>query len=253
MSGMAEFTIGEGDDGIANKNKRFKCKEGEKYRISFAYWPGMAEGTPTLSEESQAPKFIACKRLFLQGVGYFVDKGPEFVKIAGGAASKMQIATVIIKWPLDRDGQVDVGAIKDKKFQVLPWIFSADKYKVIEQNHREFPLNKHDLNLACTDTQYQKLTISPCRESLFKKLYDAREKDPSITNALIAATQEAIRDLPGELAQDLTMDQIREKLSRANGGGGGNVGGGGGGGGGGYGNSAHSSKELDSILDDIIG
>lgn len=235
---FAEFGFGEGDDKLGSKSKRFKAKEGEKYRVSFVWWPGMETGKPNM--DAATPKFIGCKRLYLQGVGYFIDKGPEYVKIAG-APSKMQVATLICKWPTDQNGALDKGRFQSGEFAVMPWIISIDKYRNIEQNHREFPLGQHDLSLACTDTQYQKITISPCRENLFRKLY---EKDAAKAGPIIEATKVAITEITGELAQDLTIEQIRERLGRQ--GGGSNPGGGGG-------IAASDSKQFDSMLDDILG
>jgi len=244
MSGFEEFGFGVGDDNLGSKNRRFKAKQDEKYRISFVYWPGMEEGKPDL--DAKTPKFLGVKRLYLQGVGYFIDHGPEWVKLAG-QQSKMQVATLIALWPTDSKGMLDKSGFAENKFQVMPWIFSTDKYRNIEQNHGEFPLGQHDLTLHCTDAQYQKITISPCRENLFRKLY---EKDPARANLIIEATKAAIPQLAGELAQDLTLDQIREKMSSGNGGG--RPGGGPGGGGGGAGGAAKSDKEFDSMLDDIL-
>jgi len=244
MSGFQEFGFGEGDENLGSKSKRFKAKEGEKYRVSFPWLPGIEENKPNF--DAPTPKFTGCKRLYLAGVGYFLDKGPEYVKLAG-AQSKMQVATLIIKWPTDSNGALDKAKFQDGQFEVMPWIMSADKYRNIEQNHREFPLGQHDLSLTCTDTQFQKITISPCRENLFRKLF---EKDPGgLAGKIIAAMKDAIPTVQPELAQDLTLDQIRERLGRGGAGGGGPRGGGGGGGGG---TAAGGSGDFDNMLDDIL-
>lgn len=238
MSGMQEFGFGEGDDRLGSKSKKFKAKEGEKYRVSFVWWPGSETAKPNL--DAPTPKFIGCKRLYLQGVGYFIDKGPEYVKIAG-SPSKMYAATLICKWPTDSNGNLDKARFQDGSFEIMPWIMSVDKYRNIEQNHREFPLGSHDLTIACTDTQYQKMTLSPCRESLFRKLM---EKDPARVAPILEAVKQATETIAGELAQDLTIDQIRERLGKsggnANAGGGASVG-------------AADGKQFDQMLDDILG
>lgn len=231
----AEFGFGSGDDNLGNKSKRFKAKEGEKYRVSFVWWPGMDVGKPDM--EVATPKFIGCKRLYLQGVGYFIDKGPEFVKIAGGTPSKMYAATLICKWPTDSNGNLDKARFQNGEFSVMPWIFSTDKYRNIEQNHREFPLGQHDLTIACTDTQYQKMTLSPCRENLFRKLLEKEKAGP-----VIEATRQLLSSINTELAQDLTIEQIRERLNRT---GGSPVAGGGSA-------PAANSADFDNMLDDIL-
>jgi hypothetical protein len=237
MSGYTEFGFGSGDDNLGGRSKRFKAKEGEKYRVSFVWWPGIEDGNPDL--EAATPKFIGCKRLYLQGVGYFIDKGPEYVKIAGGSPSKMQVATLICKWPTDSNGSLDKARFQNGDFSVMPWIFSTDKYRNIEQNHREFPLGQHDLTISCTDTQYQKMTLSPCRESLFRKLVEKDKAGP-----IIEAVRSNLSSINSELAQDLTIDQIRERLGRSDRGASPMAGGG---------VAPANSADFDNMLDDILG
>jgi len=100
-----EFGFGVDDDAISSgKFERFKAKENESYRVSFVWWPLNPDGRPNL--DAPSPRFIGAKRHYVQGVGYFLSKGPEYDKIAGGAP-KSQIATVIAIWPTDRKGQLD--------------------------------------------------------------------------------------------------------------------------------------------------
>ena len=208
-NGMLEFGFGEGDERVGQKSKRFKGKEGETYRVSFVWWPGLAEGKPDLT--APTPRFIGCRRLYIPGVGYFIDKGPEYVKLAGGAQSKMQAATIICVWPTNNKGVIDKGRFANGEYSVQSWIMSADKYRSVEARHQEFPLSGHDVTLACTDTQFQKMDISPCRESLFKMLLD---KNPERAQAIIADAQAIASTLANDLAQDLTLDQIRDKMGR---------------------------------------
>ena len=236
MSSYMEFGFGDNDSNLGAKGKRFKAKEGETYRVSFVWWPGIEEGKPNL--DAQTPKFIGCKRLYIQGVGYFISKGPEYERLAGGNA-KMYVATLICKWPTDSKGNLDKGRFASGEFEINSWVMSVDKYKAIEARHKEFPLGEHDVTLSCTDTQYQKIDISPCRESLFRKIV---EKDPERAQTIIEAVQAVAKDLPRDLAQDLTLDQIREKMGK---------------GGGALpvsssGPASNSSADFDGMLDDIL-
>ena len=236
MSGMEEFGFGHNDEKLGSKGKRFKAKEGETYRISFVWWPGLEEGKPNL--DAQTPRFVGCKRLYVPNVGYFMDKGPEYVKLAGGTPAKMYVGTIICKWPTDSKGQLDKARFSNGDFEINSWVMSVDKYRSIGARHTEFPLGQHDVTLTCTDTQYQKLDISPCRESLFRKII---EKNPTLASSIIDAANAAARDLPRDLAQDLTLDQIREKLGK--------------GGVSPIGNSgpaSNSSADFDGMLDDIL-
>lgn len=231
-----ELGFGNNDSNLGNKGKRLKLKEGETYRVSFVWWPGMEEGKPDLT--AVTPRFIGAKRLYVAGVGYFMDKGPEYAKIAGGPG-KMYVATIICKWPTDSKGNLDKARFANGDFEINSWVMSVDKYRSIEARHKEFPLSDHDLTLACTDTQYQKLDISPCRESLFRKIV---EKDPARAAAIIAEANATAKEIGRDLAQDLTLDQIREKLSK---GGVSPMGGGG--------PVATNSADFEGMLDNILG
>lgn len=246
-SAVMEFGFGDNDDGVGAKSKRYKGKEGETTRASFIYWKGIETGTPDLGPDAKSdgpwpsPKFIGCKRLYLPGVGYFLDKGPEWVKLAGGAPSKMYCATILCVWPTDSRGNLNMDAFKAGRFEVMPWIMSTDKYRAIEARHKEFPLGCHDMTLACTDSQYQKIDISPCKEGLFRKLV---EKNPSAARPIIEAAASVAQTLARDIAQDLSLDQIREKINKN--GGVSPVGGGAGS------PVSNNSAEFDGLLDDML-
>jgi hypothetical protein len=245
-SAFMEFGFGENDDGVGIKSKRYKGKEGETTRVSFVYWKGLEEGKPEIGPDAKSdgpwpsPKFIGCKRLYVPGVGYFMDKGPEWVKLAGGAPSKMYCATILCVWPTDSRGTLDQNRFAAGQFEVMPWIMSTDKYRAVEARHKEFPLGCHDMTLACTDSQYQKIDISPCKEGLFRKLL---EKSPARAKQIIEAAAAVAATLSRDIAQDLSLDQIREKLGK--GGGPSPVGGGGGA-------VASNSADFDGMLDDML-
>ena len=235
MSGYMDLGFGVNDSNIGVKGKRFKAKEGETYRVSFVWWPGLEEGKPDLN--ATTPRFIGAKRLYIQGVGYFISKSPEYERLAGGNA-KIYVGTIICKWPTDSRGNLDKARFANGDFEINSWVMSVDKYRAIEARHKEFPLGEHDLTLACTDTQFQKIDISPCRESLFRKIV---EKDPARAASIIAEATAVAKELPRDIAQDLTLDQIREKMGK-----------------GGASPVAHSgttsstSADFDGMLDDIL-
>ena len=137
-------------------------------------------------------------------------------------------------------GTLDANRFAAGQFEVMPWIMSTDKYRAVEARHKEFPLGCHDMTLACTDSQYQKIDISPCKEGLFRKLL---EKNPSRAKQIIDAAAAVASTLSRDIAQDLSLDQIREKLGK--GGGASPVGGGGG-------PVASNSADFDGMLDDIL-
>ena len=196
------------------------------------------DGKPNLEG---SPKFVGAKRFFIPNVGYILDRGPEFAKLAGGP-SKATIATVVALWPTDRKGSLDKQRFAQGDVDVKPWVFSQDKYETLKRRHSEWPFGQTDLSCACTDTQFQKMDLSPCRENLFRKVLE-NDKTKPIADAILARVAAIVgANAQGEplglrtiIARDMTIDKVREKL------------------GGGAGVSSSHSPDTTSQVDDIIG
>lgn len=212
-----EFGFGSGDNDISSgKFDRFKAKEGETYRISFVWWPTGPNGKINL--DAPSPKFIAAKRHFVQGAGYFLSKGPEWDRLAG-ATPKTQIATVIVIWPTNRKGELDKQRFAEGDVDVKPWIFGQDKYEQLKRRHNEFSFGSYDLTIACTDTQFQKMDLSPARENLFRKALENDKLSHLVkvitdqVDAIVRVNDKGVAEgLRSIIARDLSLDQIREKL-----------------------------------------
>jgi len=215
MSGFQQFGFGRDDGGIGQKSNKFKAEQGKTYRVSFAWWTINEDGSMNL--DAPTPEFVGAMRHYKEGVGYFLNKGPEYTALAGDAP-KQAIGTVIIVWPTDSKGDLDKNRLaNDDGIDVMPWIFSADKYKQFGQIHGEFPVGEHDVKINCTDTQYQKMTFAPCKDSILRKLAENPKAKP-IIDRILGKVSEIAGSLKNEIARDMTLDQIREKLSGGGGG-----------------------------------
>jgi len=211
--GFQDFTFDSGDEKVGKKTDRYKGREGETDRVSFVWFQKDDDGNPQLDEKI---RFTGCERHYVQGVGYFLNKGPEFSKIAGGPA-KQAVATIMVVWPSDSRGRLDAEAFKKGEgHKVVAWVFAADKYDQLKRRNDEHPLNECDMILACTDSQFQKMDISPARESLFRKLFESKnERGKAIANAILDEVANVEKGLQQTLARDLTLDQLREKMGGA--------------------------------------
>lgn len=212
--GFMDFTIGEGDSRIGKKTERFKAESNRTYRASFVWLTNTDDnGLPT---DDSSPRFTGCERIYKQGVGYVLVKDSNRSAMIDVLKSqpKQTIATIICVWPTDKDGDLDVGSFKNGKgWQVQPWVFSADKYKEIGRNHKRFPLTKHDLSLACSDAQFQKLTFTPEGENLFAKLVGSdNPKSQEIAKQILADVNRVAEGMQRSLAREMTVDDIREAL-----------------------------------------
>jgi hypothetical protein len=231
-----EFGFGAGDEKLtAGKFERFKAKENETYRVSFVWWPEDASGKPNL--DAATPNFTAAKRFYIPNVGYVLDKGPEFARLAG-TASKLTVATVIAIWPTTRKGELDKDRFIRGDVEVKPWVFSVQLYEQLSRRHQEFPFGQYDLSIACTDTQFQKMDLTPCRENLYRKALE-NAKLASLVDSIKSSTSGILEGIQGLIARDMTIDQIREKRGDAAPAG--------------LAASSATTAEVDSLIDDIIG
>lgn len=242
MSDYMQFGFGENDGGIGKKGKKFKMEKGEVARVSFVWWPGLDKGTPDLT--AQTPIFVGGPRHYMKGVGYFMNKGPEFTKIAG-EAPKTRIVTLVVKWPLKAGGKLDAEAIAEGRFEVLRWVFDDGKYDEIKPIHGEWHFGAHDLKITCSDAGFQKMAFSPTKDSILAKL--AEKPDSPLWKSLVEQALGMLTNVQDEVGRNMTIDQIREKLA----GGSGN-GPSGGGGGGGSGVAGAASEDMDDALEKFL-
>lgn len=207
MSGFTTFGLGASNPVLATTNARWKPEKGN-FRVSFVGITGIENKKPSFDSSSQILLEHA-KRLYVQGVGYFVDHGPEYQRIANGK-SKIAIATTLAFWPVNAQGKVDIARVKAGEYEIKTWIMSLDKYNQLVSIHQEYPLTQHDVLITVTDPQYHKMSFSPRRDSLFKILSETETETFSQIVDVAHAVHSNIRN---EIAQDLTIDQIRQKIS----------------------------------------
>lgn len=209
--GVKEFGFGDGDEGISGgKIDRFKGKEGETVRASFVWFPLGEDGVPNLAAPS--PRFVGAARHYIAGVGYVLAKGPEMVRLAGGPAKKT-VATILAFWPTDRKGEIDKDRLARGDVDVKPWLFSEAMYDQLKAANAEWPFGAHDLKISCTDSQYQKMTLTSCRESMYAKTL-ASDKDLAVRTrkAILDQVDHISRNISGLIAQDVSVEKVREKL-----------------------------------------
>ncbi|MEL7339302.1 MAG: hypothetical protein AAGM67_02365 [Bacteroidota bacterium] len=234
------FGFGKGDDNIISTSKAYKGKKDNTDRVSFCWWPIKEDGK--LDLEADTPKFIGAKRGYRDGVGYFLVKGPEYAKLADGKP-KTQVATLLVIWPTDDKGKLNIDAFKRGEFEVKPWVFSQDKYRSLAGIAEEWPFAEHDIKMKCLDTQYQKMEFNNLKDSCLKKVFDGdTDTHKMMQNKILAAIEELAPDLGSVICRDYDIQELHEKI---------------------YGESASSSGggytgnntpgDIDGEVDDILG
>lgn len=222
MSDMYQsFGFGKNDGGISTRNESFKGEKNGNYRLGFVWWAGMESGnfSPSMmdpgegqAEDSSTPQFIGAPRHYIQGVGYVINKGPEFTRLAG-KAPKTMVATIIVNWPLEK-GKATKESLFSRKPDVMPWIFSMDKYERLKKMHLSgYPMNDWDLMAECEDPQFQKFNFLPAKGNLFKEMLKSSGKDgQELAQYILERVRMIAPNLGRALGMDLTIDQLRERM-----------------------------------------
>lgn len=101
--------------------------------------------------------------------------------------------------------------VKPFSYQLKLWRFSDDRYIVLRETNKEFPLAQHDIKITCTDDKFQKMTIQACRDSVvntdaFKKAYGAD---------MTAWVKAASTKLDKQIGKTFTPKELLEKLGMA--------------------------------------
>lgn len=122
-------------------------------------------------------------------------------------APRKRFACLVIHYTTNPTGAL----IKPFSYQLKLWRFSDDRYIVLRDLNREFPLAEHDVKITCTDDQFQKMTIMACRDRVvntdaFKKQYGAD------MDAWVRASMTKLEKQVGKL---FTPQELLQKLGMA--------------------------------------
>lgn len=243
MSGFIEFSFDEGDEKITRKTKKFKAEANQTYRLSFAWWP---ENNDVPDLDAAKPRFGGGERVYIEGVGYvYTQKGADYSSFSNKEPSAA-IATIVVVWPTNRNGEIDTAKLKEGEYEVVPWIFGKDKYNQIKSLHQECHLGSWDLKASCTDATFQKMTFTPAKDSMLRRLL-SNDKTKKIAENIFSQVRDIAEGLKAEIGRDMTVAQIKDKLS----GGSGSSGRSGGGRAAAVVDSAVTS-DIDSLVDSVL-
>lgn len=77
---------------------------------------------------------------------------------------KIRFGSPVVQYQTDQFGNVPQGY----GWSVFAFIFSTDKFPPLRNLHKEWGLQNHDIIAQCTEAKYQKWTMNPARECLFR-------------------------------------------------------------------------------------
>lgn len=247
MKGIQEFSFGSGDQGFGGGKSRFKLDTDQSARISLAWWATKEVNGITVLDLDSQPKFVGGARHFIKGVGFILNQGPEYTKLAGEPPKK-RVGTIVVQWPLTARGELDKEAIKAGDFWVKSWVFDDQKYDTIRPLHDEWGLGSYDLKVKCQDSQYQKMTFSIAKESLLRGIMGKGPDAKGLIDRIVTEVQNLSANLGDEIGRSMTIDEIRQKMA-----GGGTPMAGGGGRPSTPAAGESTSEDVDSLVDDLLG
>lgn len=223
-----EFGFGQNDSNVGTRSKKFKAEKGKTYRIGFAWWPGIEKDgfnadsitVPEGEDEEQlTPKWIGAKRVYIQGVGYVLSKGPEYAQLAGKDA-KTYAATIIILWPLGPKNKPTKESLLGELPKVMPWVIGAGKYEQLKKQHMSgYPMHDWDINAELDpqkDVNFQDFQFLPAKNCIFKEMLKnaakGDERSKEICEYIIGQVREISSGLGKEIGRDMTVDEVKQAL-----------------------------------------
>lgn len=154
---------------IGKKALEARAKELEK---------SVDELTPVDKLNTSDVRFKRFSTHYKDGFGYAISRlgkdGPEADEIWKQLGeSRDYFTTLVIQYPTNRDGDVNMDMLKAGGWKLLPWRFSADRYLQILKRNKGLAANgvsiaTQDLEISCKDTQFQNIVIDIAGPALYR-------------------------------------------------------------------------------------
>lgn len=133
---------------------------------------------------------------------FFLCKKGKCCEVLG--PSKWRVGAVLVKYGTDKLGNIK----KPLSYELAPWIFSEQTYLKLKTVNGEFPLASHDIKIACTNEEYQHLSITPCNECI----WTARD---ALKKAVLEQAKPIWDFIKKSIASDLSAEEINDLLGLA--------------------------------------
>lgn len=158
-------------------------------------------------------QFKSCKAHYQQGLGFALSR----LGLDGADAdvvwkklpeAKQYFSTLLLIYPMTREGKHDIEAIKRGEWKIVPWRFGPGTYDEIYNLNdglrgNQMSIANQDIKLECKDTQYQNMKVSFVGKAVWQT--NDKFKKMVLTKAL---------EFYGKLVpfREMTTDQLRAKL-----------------------------------------
>lgn len=120
---------------------------------------------------------------------------------------RKRIAALVIQYGTNKEGELT----RPLRYDLKVWRFSEGVFSHLRSANSEHPLAAHDVKVTCDDEQYQKYTIVPCKELVWRV--------PDFLAAFGKDIEEFVRGmlprLPSAVGRKLTAQELLDKLGAA--------------------------------------
>lgn len=201
---VKDISFGDGDEEVkGGKIPTYKVtQKGATDRIAITMRRKDADGKIDMTKLG----FAAANVHYHAAVGYFLCNGGYCCERTGAPFSR--VATIVIKYPTDRDGNVDKA--KFGSSEILPWLFRGDKYDDLKRRNKSNPLDQKDIEITCKDVQFQKMDIIPSGEALWLKNEEFKAK-------ILKKTEDLEKALPNLLGRKIATEELKQALGEESG------------------------------------
>ena len=157
------------------------------------------------------PRFKKVTGVYRESGGYSIvpdNLTPEESRVwQKYGEAKDYVCTVLLKYATSREGDVDAQRINE--FQVLPWKFSPQIFDTLRKISKGLveqgtSASKLDLTISCTDSKYQKITVTPSGPCIYQKNETFKQR---VLEKALVLYKKAAAPFPSK-----TTAEIREKL-----------------------------------------
>ena len=186
--------VGFDDDSVRSLDfEKYKGTKGTTDRLAFVHLKDIQGKLQPILRKAYVH--------YIENVGYVLAN--DYTRSRFGEPT-LRLVTIVGQYQTDKFGKIKQ-PFNETSLTLKFFVLSAKKYDALRKAHQEFPLDKHDLMVTCIEDQYQQLNFQSCKEA-------AWAIKPEIKKAVLAQVEKLAPYLEGQLGQNLTVEQIKEKL-----------------------------------------
>lgn len=192
MSTAKDFSedVGFDDEVRTFEFEKYAGVKGQTDRLAFVHL-----------NENNKPIVKKAMTHYVEGIGY-IKANDYTIKKFG--APRPRYVTIVGQYKTNKLGKIENP--KQMSLNCKYFILSDKKYALLKAANEQFPLEKHDIMSTCIEEKYQQLQFQSCKEAAWVLI-------PEVKADVLEQVSKLESYLSAQLCQDLTVEQIKEKLN----------------------------------------